>query len=1779
MDNLLNFNSDNKKYVSYMRYKYSYYYGNSSTIYNTYYYSSYNNNLGYEPILRNHTPLNSDDTYYICKLSKLSNVSVTNPEFASNYKKFYNLTKKLSQTESKIQTNSTNGILTNYLHEYVSINLNLSIDKTIKHIKHLCNTHYKIKNNLDITSSDIDTYKQYIYTNSEGNISLNVLDTINNDDNDYNDYFRKIKVDIHNLLLSDDLTITKILSFTNNDSILEALVFMHIYLFHIYYKSIASKIKTNHVTSSNHNVVINSWQFWKNTNYTGKFDISEFDNESRILTYIYKSPKEFMEHYFKHIETFDEYVYLYSKHLHVRSLTQHNITTTKTTTTDATKATDTTIDPVSSIVAKLLDDISIKKLYNQPKYNMVYNKFNIEFTNSHVNASTDSNTSTNTDITDNEDVKLQFDDKLDKSSIAFNTSFNIIGYTQDIFSNIHNKMNYICIYVINPFLVANNLLVTTKVYKEYSILNKISKKLYSNIGFNDRVLYSSIYENKLTDNYLYYNENFINTYEYKYIDTLYLYYISNLFSHYYDNKKMYKLIINPDITYPTITYMNIDIYIDNTYYNKYFTLTDNKHKPSFKDSVINNYLNKILKIDTAFSITNTKNKPYTLNLLQNNIYQPWNSNNDTNYKTDITKFPPELVNIFNTINLDLFDYQKENTLWMHNIENNIKNNQHYIDNKILYLFMNTIPMYKINNYHVSTSNYNNIDIILYKINNLNHDNKNIYILSLIIDFKDYESRNYNYKYYIDISDYEEEIIQTNYNNYISTQMNLDTNIDSSNVTSDEYKLNYCIDKIIKKYINTKYESNYHIKGGFLCDDVGLGKTLSTITHCLHQLPYDNNSALPLINNNLTINKPITYSVKNGIIENKIEKWLFNNLIIVPSRLIKQWKFEIDKYSANLNYKPSVLTILSITDIKKFTKQNADLVSKNKDIIRPDFIIMSINLFNNTNYQKYLETSYTTIHKKRLTINPNYNIYKDYSYSVTDYFDIYQIQWNRIIIDEVHETITTTKQTNSSRSYNLSSTERKKTYALLTLLHTNYKWGLSATPFQNGSENKRAYTNWLIDTFKLLYHKLYIKDTYINNILNSDNVKLLNSFNDKFNITDIRHYSLTLDDNELYDCLLDGNYILALPFVDYTANDIKNTLSTTKTSTNYYVNRKGMSDMLFHDDNFKFINDSEIFFTDMDIYHFTKNTICKTSKTSVKKDIGLPIFTEEIKWIDLSNIESNIYNSAKSDIYYNLSRIYGNTNMQLTDNIDNRLLIRLFQICTNILVSEEDVSNMKLNNVTDNIVSLEDLNKNMIMHFKRKLTALTTERNKLISLISNKQSHKLLFECFIHVMTNVWSPNIDTLKNTYYSEYNSIDNYFNLFNNIINKLKGNKLNNLRNYINSNDIIKFSSYQVIYMLVMDAIDNYSNSIVNDCSHLALNSDEDNIYVHNAIEITNTIPNLEALVSLINDNIGNFRFSDSDTLNTSKLLSYKFITKKYKQLTTALSTSDEKLSKLDTDIKINTNQIKLFESNDFIKEKTDAPCSICWNEYENDTKVVITICRHVICGDCYSILSKGKPSITCPECRQDVKPNQVNVTIYSDIIKDNSTDTDTTTSAMENDTTTDTGDNKDDNNDKWITSCLNKYGTKMTELIKTLKELFKAERETENNRVIVFSQYENMLKLISIGLKEYNIKNVHISGNIHRVNNNIDKFKRDNSIRVIMLSSEHSNSGCNLTEANHIIFIDVINDNKEKSKDIECQAIGRSVRLGQQRPVKLIRFITKNTIEEEFYNNNKYDIATIQ
>ena len=114
--------------------------------------------------------------------------------------------------------------------------------------------------------------------------------------------------------------------------------------------------------------------------------------------------------------------------------------------------------------------------------------------------------------------------------------------------------------------------------------------------------------------------------------------------------------------------------------------------------------------------------------------------------------------------------------------------------------------------------------------------------------------------------------------------------------------------------------------------------------------------------------------------------------------------------------------------------------------------------------------------------------------------------------------------------------------------------------------------------------------------------------------------------------------------------------------------------------------------------------------------------------------------------------------------------------------------------------------------------------------------------------------------------------------------------------------------------------------------------------------------------------------------------------------------------------------------------------------------------------------------------------------------------------------------------------------------------------------------MLKLVGNVLGENKINHLFLNGSVHVVTSRIRKFKNDNSIRIVLLSSDKAASGLNLTEANHIILLDTLNTTAEKAKLIEEQAIGRSVRLGQKNNITVKRFIMKDTIEEEYYNRNK-------
>lgn len=245
------------------------------------------------------------------------------------------------------------------------------------------------------------------------------------------------------------------------------------------------------------------------------------------------------------------------------------------------------------------------------------------------------------------------------------------------------------------------------------------------------------------------------------------------------------------------------------------------------------------------------------------------------------------------------------------------------------------------------------------------------------------------------------------------------------------------------------------------------------------------------------------------------------------------------------------------------------------------------------------------------------------------------------------------------------------------------------------------------------------------------------------------------------------------------------------------------------------------------------------------------------------------------------------------------------------------------------------------------------------------------------------------------------------------------------------------------------------------------------------------------------------------------YKMLVAKYKSLIS------ESTFILNTLKKINEN----------IEFNEDDNCIIC---YENMEKPMMTPCGHIFCDNCIQACLNIKPE--CPMCKHNITTNTL-----IDIKK------------------------KKSNVPENINPLIQKYGSKLGKLIQMTRTLL-----AQDARIIIFSQWDDMLTLIGKSLMNNGIDCSFISGNVYKRNKAISRFKmggNDNS--VILLSLEKSASGTNLTEATHIIIVEPIDASKEEIKAIEGQAIGRAVRIGQKQIIKVIRILCKNTIEEEIYN----------
>lgn len=125
-------------------------------------------------------------------------------------------------------------------------------------------------------------------------------------------------------------------------------------------------------------------------------------------------------------------------------------------------------------------------------------------------------------------------------------------------------------------------------------------------------------------------------------------------------------------------------------------------------------------------------------------------------------------------------------------------------------------------------------------------------------------------------------------------------------------------------------------------------------------------------------------------------------------------------------------------------------------------------------------------------------------------------------------------------------------------------------------------------------------------------------------------------------------------------------------------------------------------------------------------------------------------------------------------------------------------------------------------------------------------------------------------------------------------------------------------------------------------------------------------------------------------------------------------------------------------------------------------------------------------------------------------------------------------------------------------TLMELLENLIE-EGRRVLIFSQFTSMLKLIEEQLISRNYLYLKLTGQTQNRQTMVDKFQ-EGEIPIFLISLKAGGTGLNLTRADTVIHYD-----PWWNPAVEDQATDRSHRIGQENPVFVYKLITAGTVEE--------------
>ncbi|WP_138473387.1 DEAD/DEAH box helicase, partial [Poseidonocella sp. HB161398] len=120
--------------------------------------------------------------------------------------------------------------------------------------------------------------------------------------------------------------------------------------------------------------------------------------------------------------------------------------------------------------------------------------------------------------------------------------------------------------------------------------------------------------------------------------------------------------------------------------------------------------------------------------------------------------------------------------------------------------------------------------------------------------------------------------------------------------------------------------------------------------------------------------------------------------------------------------------------------------------------------------------------------------------------------------------------------------------------------------------------------------------------------------------------------------------------------------------------------------------------------------------------------------------------------------------------------------------------------------------------------------------------------------------------------------------------------------------------------------------------------------------------------------------------------------------------------------------------------------------------------------------------------------------------------------------------------------------------------SELVAEGRRVLVFSQFVEMLRLIETDLAAAGVATLSLTGDTRDRAGVLQAFSRGEA-PVFLLSLKAGGTGLTLTEADTVILYD-----PWWNPAVERQAMDRAHRIGQEKPVFVHRLVAAGTVEEK-------------